>query len=163
MKEALTVTLTAAQAKELHKLEPKFRDTILHGFTDEDLGLDSRPKSWKDLGTIEGYYIQDNAEIKHPRICNITSNENKNIFANEMYAKSSRAYSQLSQLVENMNNRRDKTKGKVMIEFDYEDNLLYWQSCTCGKSSPLVFKTISDAQFSIKYHAELWKQFLIIN
>ena len=177
--EALTtITLTVSQAKELFKLNPEYRNTILHGFTDEDLEIDDRPKSCEELKKIEGYYIDDYSTIRYTSTTDTKNMRYINTFANKAYAESSNAYAQLSQLVEDLNKRRsekidwddyDQPKYSIRIERDnicyesLERNNIRYESYHSFNISPLQFVNEDDARFSIKYHADLWKQFLMID
>ena len=59
-----TIKLTTEQAKQLYAKDQTFRETILHEFTDEELGIEPKPFTWYDLGEQnKGAYIKRNSDI----------------------------------------------------------------------------------------------------
>jgi hypothetical protein len=50
-----TIKLTNEMAVELYNKDPELRTTLLHEFTDEELGIKPKPLRWEDL-TISHYY-----------------------------------------------------------------------------------------------------------
>ena len=52
-----TIKLTTEQAQQLYAKDPTFRETILHEFTDEELGIEPKPFTWYDLEDFKGCYI----------------------------------------------------------------------------------------------------------
>jgi hypothetical protein len=61
------------------------------------------PKSWEELGSIEGYYVSNLSNICDIKI-NKTKNIDKNTFATKEQAEASIAMAQLSQLMKVYNN-----------------------------------------------------------
>ncbi len=155
------IKLTIEQAKSLYKSNPEYRDTLLSVFTDKELGIEpSYPKSFKDIGKIDGYFIEINALIVD--IYNLNSNKfaNKNVFATEKQAKSALAFAQLSQLAKEMNGdwiaNWDNNNVKFVIVRSSEK--LYIEQW-CAKFYSIVFKTKEMAEFSLKHHEQLWKDY----
>jgi len=163
-----SIKLTTEQAKELYELNPEYRTNILSDFADEELGIDSKPKSWKELKELEGCYIDT---YSHMIKCENSSlcSENKNIFTNEKYAQSALAYAQLSQLVEDLNRRRkekinwkNKHQYKYIILKNHTTGRIFYEGWNSNQYSPLAFIDADDALFSMKYHKELWEQFFMV-
>jgi hypothetical protein len=49
-----TIKLTNEQAAALYNKDPELRTTLLHEFTDEELGIKPKPLRWEDLGMMDG-------------------------------------------------------------------------------------------------------------
>lgn len=117
------------------------------------------PKSWEELKTIEGCYIQSDSSLKNT--CNnpiVTVH--KNVFKNAKQAKKSLAMAQLSQLMDVYNDGWEPdwvgSGEKYMI--GRIDNNLYC-SRTFGHYSFLVFKSEEIRDEFFKNFEPLIKQF----
>lgn len=162
-----SITLNTEQARELFTQHPEYRTTLLSVFTDEELGIKKEwPKSWVDLKVISGLFVNKYSELE--RGCQLsTTNENKNVFADIKIVKSALAYAQLSQLSEKMNedwkpNWLDNDECKYSVCYNYRSNQLSVMTHFCKNSNLIYFKTQEMAEFSIKYHKDLWEQFYMI-
>jgi len=113
------------------------------------------PKSWEELGSIEGYYVSNLSNICDIKI-NKTKNIDKNTFATKEQAEASIAMAQLSQLIKVYNDgwepdwSIDNTKSVIEII----NNEM--QVGTCIKRVAfLAFKDISTAQLFRQNFREL--------
>ncbi len=154
------IKLTIEQAKILYKSNPEYRDTLLSVFTDKELGIEpSYPKSWNDLERLDGFFIDDASNINNLDDFK-TYNDTKNIFATRKQAKSALAFAQLSQLAKEMNGdwvaNWDDNNIKFVIARSSEK--LYIEQW-CAKFYSIVFKTKEMAEFSLKHHEQLWKDY----
>jgi hypothetical protein len=59
-----TIKLTTEQAQQLYAKAPTFRETILHEFTDAELGIEPKPLTWYGLKEMNGFYICNHSDIK---------------------------------------------------------------------------------------------------
>jgi hypothetical protein len=63
-----------------------------------ELAVKELPKTWEELGKIEGYYVDSYSDVNYIDIVEV-ENLNKNIFATKDQAEASIALAQLSQLL----------------------------------------------------------------
>ena len=104
--------------------------------------VDDLPKSWKEFGEVEGWFVNNRCEIDYYDEGDSTNDMDKNLFPTKEEAEACVALVQLCQLRDRYN---DGWKP------DYKDNnvkylLYYWgdtitKSRTTGASNLLVFKT----------------------
>jgi len=157
------VKMTIEQAKDLFKSNPEFRNTLLSVFTDEELGIDSFPKHWENLGLVDGWYVDTDASILQIPDC-YTYNDAKNIFATEKQAKSALAFAQLTQLAAKVNGDwipdwTNSSRKYIVFcqgnELQVDYNFKY--------KHKISFKTQELAEKSLKYHEQLWKDYYMID
>ena len=164
------IKMTIEQARLLFAQYPEYRNTILSVFTNEELGITPNwCKSWEELKEISGYYVGTLSsriiQLKggcEPEQCS------KKFFSKERYAKSALAYSQLSQLVESMNNGwepdwSDKNECKWTPYYNRLTNTFGVTPFIVINGGHLYFKTHEMALFSIKHHSQLWEDFFMVN
>ena len=158
-----TITLTTEQAKELYEKDNSFRTTILSEFTDSELGIKKELKRWRELGFIDGAYIESDATITIAET-NPTDTHGKNIFATKKQAESALAMAQLSQLMADLGDECD-------IDWGLHSGLKYviyrWNNEieTVSVSSThyfLSFKTKKVRDAFLEKHEELIKQYFMI-
>jgi len=120
------------------------------------------PKRWEDLPNIVGYCLDEDSELMSVQEINCLHHSSwKGVYSNEKQAISALAFAQLSQLhkaivgswvpdwVENKNTKY------VIERYNNELNVItIWT-----KFYPLAFPVKEMAEFSLKYHEQLWKQF----
>ena len=100
MKKQLEISLN--KAREIYtKGDETMNALLLETFSKEELEK-KEINSWKDLGRIEGYYVERSSDITSLNDV-YTVPQNKNIWATEEQAKASLAMSQLSQLMKHYN------------------------------------------------------------
>ena len=81
------------------------------------------PKSWEDLESLEGYWVDDDSDINKEYL-SVVYSEQKNIFKTEKQAKKALAMAQLSQLMAVYNDGwepdwgDDETKYTINREFN---------------------------------------------
>lgn len=160
------IKLTLTQARNLYKSNPEYRDTLLSVFTDKELGIKSGyPKSFNDLEEIQGFWIDKNSNIEsfssQDPLMDFDKIKDKNVFATEKQAKSALAFAQLSQLAKKMNgywaidwNNSSQTKHTIFRTM----NGLHLSNYTIVYKS-IVFQTKEMAEFSLKHHEQLWKDY----
>jgi len=157
-----TIKLSNEQATELFLRNPEFRTTILSDFSDSDLGIAIlRPKSWSELKSIKGYYVTNSSgilEVDNPL-------EYKGGFENTVPtkadAKSILALSQLLQLANNLNGNedidwKDSHTTKFSVYYNHRDAELRTTWANSHQSDILLFRREEEAEFSAKYHKDLW-------
>ena len=86
-----TLKITPPEGYEIDKNKSSFEEII---FKPVKKNL---PKSWEELGIVNGWYVRSDATI-HRAAPQNTNNYQKNLFATEAQAKASIALAQLSQL-----------------------------------------------------------------
>lgn len=154
------IKLTLTQARNLYILNPEYRDTLLSVFTDKELGIKSGyPKSWNDIKKIDGFYITEDSSIYSAKNVNILY-INNNIFATQKQAKSALAFAQLSQLAKEMNGdwTPDWSTSNTKYSINRNSLALYINSWS-ATFHLIVFKTKEMAEFSLKHHEQLWKDY----
>lgn len=112
-----TIKLTREQARKMLGKDEAMDALIRANFTDKELNF---VKRWKDLGRIEGYYVDDVSDILH--LEGRCVKDNRNVFAKKTQAEGVLAMAQLSQLMKDVNGDwtpdwRDSNKLKYTIEF----------------------------------------------
>ena len=88
-----TLKITPPEGYEIDKEKSTFEEIFFKPVKKQ------LPKSWEELGVVEGYYINGHSEVINT-LNGFTLCNNKNIFATEEQAKASIALAQLSQLRE---------------------------------------------------------------
>lgn len=92
------IKLSLDTAKKLYVEGGAGKAFALDNYSEEELTKKKLPKSWEELGKIDGYYIDNVSFIW--RVYNKPSHaSNKNFFATKKQAKSALAMAQLSQLM----------------------------------------------------------------
>ncbi len=156
------IKLSNEQARELFKSNPEFRDTILSDFSDKELEVDNRPKSWKEL-VVDGYYIDDWSEITGYDEGS-SEGSDKNLVPTEANAKSVLALTQLLQLAKSLNGGSndewvdwdDDYQRKYHVKYMHTIEKLEPAWFVTWNSNIVLFKTREDASFSAKHHKQLW-------
>lgn len=93
------IQLSVEQARELLGKNPEIDKIIRANFTEEELfPKPTLPKSWEELRTVDGYFINPYSAIVEIG-CLSTYCFAKNTFATEKQAQSALAMAQLSQLI----------------------------------------------------------------
>jgi hypothetical protein len=98
-----TIKLTNEQAAALYKKDPELRTTLLHEFTDEELGIKPKPLRWEDLGRIEGYFIEQDSTYRMTNGTLMNMPCNRNVYPCLKDAKKALAHCQLLQLAKHYN------------------------------------------------------------
>jgi hypothetical protein len=98
-----TIKLTNEMAVELYNKDPELRTTLLHEFTDEELGIKPKPLRWEDLGAIEGCYIDSDSTINKTDWVYYAQKFNRNFYPCVKDAEKALAHCQLLQLAKHYN------------------------------------------------------------
>ncbi len=161
------IELTTQQAQSLYQTNPEYRTTLLAVFTDEELGIKPNwPKSWFDLKPPSGCFISEYSSIK--RISSPAINGSSiNIVPTEKHAKSILAFCQLSQLAHKMNDGWipgwNNIEDKYYVYYCWTYKKLALATSFVAQSNVIHFETEEMAKFSIEHHADLWKQYYMID
>lgn len=158
------VLMTAEQAKSLYKKDNSFRDTLLSEFTDEELGIKPKMKSWEDLRHITGYWMTGYGSMVREDINLPCIQEHKGVYATEKQLKSAYAMAQLSQLMKDLGSECDVDwGGDIVLKYAivrFGDVLLKDKSVR--EFQFLAFKTESVRDAFFKKHEELIKQYYML-
>jgi hypothetical protein len=156
-----TIKLTTEQAQQLYAKDPTFRDTILHEFTDAELGIEPKPFTWYDLGEINGALIGNWSGMKDA--VNLESREeNRNTYPCRQDAEQALAKCMVLQLARHYN-------GCEQHEIEGECYKCYYSTVngsivvygSGGEINEIVkFKRKSDLEKCIKDNEDLFKKML---
>ena len=91
-----TIKLSVEQAKELYNTNKEFRNTILHEFTDTELGIEPILRDWEDLDFEDSYYTNYNGVVTK-EVC-----DNVLMMPSIKHAKSMIAFAKLSMLMSDL-------------------------------------------------------------
>ena len=115
----------------------------LDNFTKEELEAKELPKSWNDLGEINGFYISDKSDVCVTNTIKM-GYINRNIFPTKELAEASLALSQLLQL-------RDVYNGDWKVDLNNRPNeSRYIIRNYCGLIDTLVIKNSINSILSFK-------------
>ena len=157
------ITLTVEQAKELYEKDNSFRDTLLSEFSDVELGITPKIKTWGELKMVEGFIINHYADGVTKDRSHATLSKSKSIYATKKQALSSLAMAQLSQLMADLGDE---------CEVDWENpqlkHTIVAASNIIERGRPvhvnrfLAFKTKEIRDAFLEKHEELIKQYFMI-
>jgi len=133
-----TIRLNEEDARKLYEMNPELRDTILKNFSNKELGIDTFPKRWEDLGHITGYFIGVNSNVRYTGQTSSTS-RNRNVIVTKEDAKSFLAECQLRHLA------------KVINDNEVEEEWIDWNTSTQDKFHPYYNKSKNTFSISISY------------
>ena len=167
-----TIKLSEDQAKALYEKDNELRDTLLHGFSDEELGIKAKPFTWYDLREIGGFFIYDiDSNISKPAITGSGCNGNRNVAPTKKDAKSSRAKNMLLQLAKHYNDGEteeewidwgDKKQQKHYLLCNHYSHFAkeYLPQVTmCYQMSSVFFKRREDLNKCFADNRELWDEY----
>ena len=158
------VLMTAEQAKSLYKKDNSFRDTLLSEFTDYELGIKPKMKSWEDLRHITGYWMTGYGSMIHEDTNILCIEEHKGIYATEKQLMSAYAMAQLSQLMKDLGSE---------CEVDWENERVEKYSIirvgdVILRGAPyrefqfLAFRTEAISDAFLEKHEELINQYFML-
>ena len=158
-----TIKLSVQQAKSLHEKDNSFRDTLLSEFTDVELGIIPKLKSWGELKYVKGFILNSYADSATPEELHATLSKSRGIYATEKQALSALAMAQLSQLMADLGDECDvdwtNTSTKFTISrYGGRFSLNY----TAAHYEFLAFKTEEVREAFLEKHAELINQYFMI-
>src|SRR6056297_272855 len=154
MKQA---NITLQTAKALYAQGGAARQLALDNFSEADLTEPNWPKSWEDLGDIEGCFIDGRSKNW---ISFFTSNATyKNIPPTSLDCDSILAFCQLRQLADRMNEGWEPSVRNRGFTINYFFNRGLDHTIAHESYRELiVFKTREMAEFSLKHHKDLWEK-----
>lgn len=157
------IKLSIQQARDLYKINPEYRNTLLSVFTNEELGIEPVMKNWKELGKIRGFYLSDESKIEVQPLGDSNYKEYKALFATEKQARSALAMAQLSQLMADLGDECNvdwnNNSAKYVI---YRDGVDIYKSIADNVYKFLSFKTAKVRDAFLEKHKELIKDYLMI-
>ena len=158
------VLMTAEQAKSLYNKDNSFRDTLLSEFTDYELGIKPKMKSWEDLRHITWYWMTGYGSMVHEDINIPCIQEHKGVYATEKQLKSAYAMAQLSQLMKDLGSECEVSWGgrnhnKYVI---YRGNYVLHTTSVVSMYHFLAFRTPEVRDAFLEKHEELIKQYFML-
>jgi len=166
--EKRTIKLNAAQAKDLYEKYNELRDTLLHEFSDEELGIKPEPFTWYDLGRIGGHYINADSQIKNLGVGYGLQDKHRNICPTRKDAKSSRAKHMLLQLAKHYNDGEteeewidwdDDSQRKYNVFYDHFQKKYRFQVSNAFQLPVVYFKRREDLKKCFNGNRELWEEY----
>ena len=158
------VLMTAEQAKSLYNKDNSFRDTLLSEFTDYELGIKPKMKSWEDLRCFTGYWMTGYGSVVH-EYHNLTCiQEYKGLYATEKQLKSAYAMAQLSQLMKDLGSECEVDWGG-RNHYKYVIDRQYYKLHTTTADRTyhfLAFRTPEVRDAFLEKHEELIKQYFML-
>lgn len=158
------VLMTAEQAKSLYKKDNSFRDTLLSEFTDYELGIKPKMKSWEDLRHITGYWMNGYGSVVHEDNNLTCTQGHKGLYATEKQLKSAYAMAQLSQLMKDLGSECEVNWGERSHN-KYVINRQYYKLHTTTADRTyhfLAFRTPEVRDAFLEKHEELIKQYFML-
>jgi hypothetical protein len=157
-----TIKLTTEQAQQLYAKDPSFRETILHEFTDEELGIEPKPLTWYDLGTVKGAWIDGDGSIIDVNLWASTI-DNRNVYPCTQDAEQALAKCMVLQLARHYNKcEQHEIKGECYKCYYYTVNgsIVVYNSEGVEISELVKFLRDTDLEKCIKDNEDLFKKML---
>lgn len=158
-----TIKLTNEMAVALYNKDAELRTTLLHEFTDEELGIKHKPLRWEDLGKIRGCYINVQSYIDDSYEAVPTALHNRNIYPSTKDAEKALAHCQLLQLAKHYNKcDQHEIEGECFTASKGSENTIsvYYDSNSIIYGSEVKFKNKSDLEKCIEDNRDLWEIYL---
>ena len=167
------LVISLEKARELYKNgSEEMRNLLLESFTEDELVPKQLPKNWEE-------FVKDNEGMKvitswHGNVGrsdfdNEINKNSNNIYPNEKYLKSARAFSKLSFLIERYNDgwhyefdEEDEGERYYSILYSYSSKILYVSYFETSKFNVFVFKSKEIAKEFLKNFDALIKEYLMI-
>ena len=159
-----TIKLTTEQAQQLYAKDPTFRDTILHEFTDKELGIEPKPFTWYDLGKMNGHFINIDSNICYVTLP-FSVKGNRNVYPCKEDAEQALAKCMVLQLARHYNKcEQHEIEGLSYKAFWNKDD----QAVRIFDSYVVINELVkfirkSDLEKCIKDNEELFKKMLGVN
>jgi hypothetical protein len=121
------------------------------------------PKSWYDLPSISGYYVDGDdviVESYNSALNKLPQSFEANTYKTVKQALSQIAFAKLTQLASNLNENWETDWSKYGERFTimrYNDYVVV--TSVCHKFVPICFKTAELRDFSFEHHKDLWRQY----
>ena len=163
-----TIRINEDQAKALYEKDNELRDTLLHGFSDEELGIKPKPFTWYDLEEVLGCFVGVvDSCVSYPITYN-TRDLHRNIFPTKTDAKSARAKAMLLQLAKHYNDGEteeewidwgDKRQKKYYATYSHKlHKVLFFPNVSIYGGS-IYFKRFEDLKKCVADNRELWEEY----
>src|SRR6056297_1714975 len=151
--------ITLQTAKALYIQGGAARQLALDNFSEADLKEPNWPKSWEDLGEIEGCFTD--GKSRNWMTCSKPNVKDRNIAPSSADCESILAFCQLRQLAERMNEGWEPSIYDRGFTVNYHDkfNSLAAVKCFRVTRELIFFQTEEMAEFSLKHHKELWEKY----
>lgn len=165
--EQRKIKMSVEQAKELYGMKPELRKTLLHQFTDEELGI-NKAVTWESLGIIEGYFIGNSSQMHKIREREIGEYD-KNIDTTKSDCLSYLAACQLRQIAKHYNDGEAEDEWVDWNQFHQDKNTAYFDysmndfktiESVYSSFGLVLFKRKKDLEKCIEENRALWLQFL---
>ena len=164
-----TIKLNAEQAKALYEKDNDLRHTLLHEFSDKELGIKPDPFTWYDLHGVSGAYVSgiDSSVNKINLFDAIHSN--RNVAPTRKDAKSSLARHMLLQLAKHYNDGQteeewidwgDKYQNKWCCFYNHMTDRYEVHPANQYQMPVVYFKRREDLEKCIIDNPDLWKEYL---
>ena len=163
-----TIKLNADQAKALYDKDNDLRHTLLHEFSDEELGIKPNPFTWYHLKEVSGRFIHGaDSYITNPDVYS-AMDPNRNIFPTKKDAKSSRAKAMLLQLAKHYNDGEteeewvdwgDESQPKYNVFYDHFQKKYQFQISNPFQLPVVHFKRRDDLKKCFNDNRELWEEY----
>lgn len=164
-----TIKLSLEQARKMYKKSPEMDKLLLANFSKEELTKKELPKSWDEIGIIDGYYIdcgKDYGKIKAAE-WEVDTRTHKfyHRFATEKQAKSALAMAQLSQLMAVYNDGWEPDwNDNAQMKFGLErDSYRILSNYYCSTYYFLAFKSAELRDKFLKNFEPLIKEYFMID
>lgn len=157
-----TIKLSVEQAKELYNTNKEFRSTILHEFTDNELGIEPILRDWEDLDFLNTFYPMHNGWID--KQINLAYAPFLNV-PTEKHAKSMFAFAKLSMLMADLGD-------ECNVDWSNCDEIKHVVYCYKNKPTKesfnvsshfLAFKTELIRNRFLAKHEQLIKDYFMID
>lgn len=160
LEQMKTIKLSVEQARELYNTNKEFRNTILHEFTDAELGIEPLLRDWEDLDFKDNYSVDLKGNIIH-HIGNIQTHLN---VPTEKHAKSLVAFAKLSLLMRDLGDECNFDWGNVLDRHVIERQKYTIITYVAYHSYFfLAFKTESIRDAFLEKHERLIKDYFMID
>ena len=164
-----TIKLNADQAKALYEKDNELRDTLLHKFSDEELGIKPKPFTWYDLEMVTGSYVSglDSCTTKLNFFDAI--DQNRNVAPTKKDAKSARAKAMLLQLAKHYNDGeteeewidwKDNDQERYCLLYNHSRNRYEVHAAKRIQMPIIHFKRREDLEKCVADNPKLWKEYL---
>jgi hypothetical protein len=159
-----TIKLTNEIAAALYNKDPELRTTLLHEFTDEELGIKPKPLRWEDLEGIEGCYIEQDSTYRMTNGTLMNMPCNRNVYPCLKDAEKALAHCQLLQLAKYYNKCEQHEIEEDYYSPYYDDETKEIKVSifiSLKKYGDVVkFKYKSDLENCIEDNRDLWEIYL---
>ena len=162
------IKLNSDQAKALYEKDNDLRHTLLHQFSDEELGIKPNPFTWYHLKEVSGSFVRGMDSYVTNIDSHCAEDPNRNIAPTKKDAKSSRAKHMLLQLAKHYNDGEteeewidwgDFTQKKYCCFYNHVRNRYEFHAAKRNQMPIIHFKRREDLEKCFDDNRELWKEY----